>query len=174
MIIINQASAKVRQTRATYHPMCVAYAMLKSIVSSGIFHANLLISKMISKIYDQDILTIAIPVFVVILFVYRRCYGSSPPLPPGPPKLPLLGNLFNLPSDFEWETFQALGKEYSLSSYFFLFSVIFTLFSWSRHRHSSLDRPRAINCCAQLCRCRSWPPRQAITYLLWPVCPYLS
>ncbi|KAF8900234.1 cytochrome P450 [Gymnopilus junonius] len=32
--------------------------------------------------------------------------------PPGPRKFPLLGNLLNLPTSFEWETYARWGKEY--------------------------------------------------------------
>ncbi|KAJ7016901.1 hypothetical protein C8F04DRAFT_490857 [Mycena alexandri] len=35
------------------------------------------------------------------------------PLPPGPPKLPLVGNLFNFPSKFQWKQYAKWSKEYS-------------------------------------------------------------
>ena len=35
-------------------------------------------------------------------------------LPPGPKKLPFIGNILSMPSRAEWETYAKWGKEYSL------------------------------------------------------------
>ena len=46
---------------------------------------------------------------------------STLPLPPGPKKLPLLGNLFDFPTSHEWLTYAKLCKEYSMYGDFELF-----------------------------------------------------
>ncbi|KAJ7671061.1 cytochrome P450 [Mycena rosella] len=42
---------------------------------------------------------------VIALWKWSSGRKSKLPLPPGPPKLPLVGNLFRMPSTFEWETY---------------------------------------------------------------------
>lgn len=57
-------------------------------------------------------LVIVILVYVYILVSRRNRYKL--PLPPGPRKLPLVGNLFDIPPAFEWETYLKWSKEYGL------------------------------------------------------------
>ncbi|KAJ6521007.1 cytochrome P450 [Mycena vulgaris] len=50
----------------------------------------------------------------VVSFCYLRLRRNrlKLPLPLGPPKLPLVGNLFHMPSTFEWETYLEWSKAY--------------------------------------------------------------
>ncbi|PPQ96376.1 hypothetical protein CVT26_004978 [Gymnopilus dilepis] len=47
----------------------------------------------------------------LILFTYLKSRRRALPYPPGPKKLPLLGNLLNLPQTFGWEVYSRWGKE---------------------------------------------------------------
>ncbi|KAJ7454672.1 cytochrome P450 [Mycena latifolia] len=48
---------------------------------------------------------------ISILYLKIKARAAAP-LPPGPPKLPLVGNLFSMPTNTEWETYWNWSKEY--------------------------------------------------------------
>lgn len=50
----------------------------------------------------------------VVLFLARYLWKkrSSIPLPPGPRGIPILGNVYDIPSTRQWETYDIMAKEY--------------------------------------------------------------
>jgi hypothetical protein len=49
----------------------------------------------------------------LIVYSYSKSKHSSLPLPPGPKKLPFLGNLFDLPTSQEWLKYAEWCKQFS-------------------------------------------------------------
>lgn len=60
-----------------------------------------------------DILASLISISLAVLLHLRRSQSWQLPLPPGPKKRFLTGNLKDIPTSFEWETYYKWGKEHS-------------------------------------------------------------
>jgi len=62
---------------------------------------------------DKDKLVILLAIVLAALLYFKRAPSRLLPLPPGPKRLPLIGNLLNAPRTLEWETYAQWGKEFS-------------------------------------------------------------
>ncbi|PPQ66787.1 hypothetical protein CVT24_008696 [Panaeolus cyanescens] len=49
----------------------------------------------------------------VLIYLRLQRKRSHQHLPPGPPKLPILGNFLDIPTSFEWEVYAKWGQQYS-------------------------------------------------------------
>jgi len=52
-------------------------------------------------------------IFILYLYLKRRKNVSRLPLPPGPKKFPLIGNMLDMPTSFEWITYRKWCKEFN-------------------------------------------------------------
>ncbi|KAI0659815.1 CyP450 monooxygenase [Cubamyces menziesii] len=58
------------------------------------------------------VVTLSIVRFVSLRHLSRRSLSLSPSAPPGPPGLPLIGNVFDIPLERSWITYRELAKTY--------------------------------------------------------------
>ena len=61
---------------------------------------------------DILLLVSSLAAFLVIRDYQRR---KGLPYPPGPRPLPLIGNLFDIPREFSWQTYTQLSKKYGMN-----------------------------------------------------------
>jgi hypothetical protein len=63
------------------------------------------------------ILDFLVVVSSLVVFLAIRDYQMRRglPYPPGPPPLPLLGNLFDIPKEFSWLSYSQLSKKYGMN-----------------------------------------------------------
>jgi len=71
---------------------------------------------------DKEKLVLFLAVALAVLIYLKRVSSRSLPLPPGPKRLPLIGNLLNVPRKLEWESYERWGKEFS--------ECLFMMFRW--------------------------------------------
>lgn len=80
---------------------------------------------------------------LIILHAFRRRGVKNYPLPPGPPRLPIIGNLLNKPNHSEWETYADWGQKHSrlLKSHTNQADGLFLRF-WARLHEFGWYKPR--------------------------------
>ena len=59
-----------------------------------------------------DFLVVALT-FLAFSSLYSRGKQKKLPFPPGPKRLPVIGNLLDMPIDAQWTTYKRWGKLYS-------------------------------------------------------------
>ena len=86
---------------------------------------------------DNDKLVILLAFAWAALIYFKRASLHSLPLPPGPKRLPLIGNLLNVPRTFEWETYTRWKKEFSACLFVMFGQTLFLI--WIRLGHNLLQ-----------------------------------
>ncbi|KAJ7627084.1 cytochrome P450 [Roridomyces roridus] len=61
--------------------------------------------------YATSCALVVLALFLVLQ--WRRMKPNRLPLPPGPRKFPLVGNLFDLPSNYQWKTYATWSRQYN-------------------------------------------------------------
>lgn len=91
--------------------------LLKSLLLIMIAYFLLIVSSIRGSRRFQNMTTLnfqfftyTAPLFLIVYLYFRRRRDIFP-LPPGPKKLPVLGNILNMPIGSEWETYHKWSKE---------------------------------------------------------------
>jgi hypothetical protein len=53
-------------------------------------------------------------VFFILLYAFILRFNPRNRLPPGPTKLPIIGNLLDIPKNYAWEVYAGWSKKYGL------------------------------------------------------------
>jgi len=86
-------------------------------------------------------------VFTVLLVNWlHSSKRSKPSLPPGPKKLPFIGNILSIPSENQWLAFSKLAKELGMSYSYTRMRGNSLILPYVRFRHFSLRYGRQILC----------------------------
>ncbi|KAJ7708746.1 cytochrome P450 [Mycena rosella] len=88
-----------------------------------------------------DLVLTGVGLFCVVKLVFRR---STPPPPPGPRRLPLLENLFDIPSEREWIKFSEWGETYGDISSVSVFGQQLTILNGVQAAMDILDKKSSI------------------------------
>ena len=78
---------------------------------------------LVHYLFSNMVLFIVFCFFATFLLCKRK--RSHLPLPPGSKKLPIIGNLFQIPTSYEWEVYAKWCKEYSEQRLYFAIHLNF-------------------------------------------------
>ena len=102
-------SGGLKASRKASHRVCYIAALLKVsiILTSPQPHPANMISPT----------SVSIAIFLSVIWLVRRRRQLLCKLPPGPKGWPVIGNLLDMPPDYPWVAFSALGKKYGPLTY---------------------------------------------------------
>lgn len=105
-------------------PYSVCRKSIAVIVVPHLCHSSYLSGLQTSSDMISLDLCLSVSFFFLFLYFYLKKWDpySSLPLPPGPKGWPVIGNLLNMPTEFEWKTYHEWCKKFSM--FCFWFSVI--------------------------------------------------
>lgn len=63
-----------------------------------------------------DFLALLVSVTLLVYYAHVRRMKRSQ-LPPGPPQLPIIGNLLDMPTEYPWVKYREWGQQYRESRY---------------------------------------------------------
>jgi hypothetical protein len=89
------------------------------------------------------LLTLSLTLLTAWLWLRRSSRQSNYNLPPGPPKLPLIGNILSIPSTNQWLAFSQWAKEYGKLTVDSQLKLTVSIWMF-RVRHHSSHRARDI------------------------------
>ncbi|TFK32278.1 cytochrome P450 [Crucibulum laeve] len=96
---------------------------------------------MVGMIVVLDVILGFVGLFILQRILFRRSTG---PLPPGPKKVPLLGNLLDMPSEREWFTFADWGDKWGDIISVSVFGQQFIILSSAKAAIDMLDKKSSI------------------------------
>ena len=142
-------------------------ANLENLTSALFVHPPLMLSFLVFLFPDRVSILLGVLIMISAKFLVLNKKTDRLPLPPGPFRWPILGNIFDMPRALEWITFTEWKKTYGKSRslpHSHSQTHPHGLFLHRQHHSPVCIRPPYH--CAQLCQYRARSPGKAIRHLL--------
>lgn len=123
-----------------------------------------------STMFVLDIVASFLLLWVIRLYTKKK--WSRLPLPPGPKRLPFVGNLFNMPRSLEWEVYDKWSKDLSKHAKILIFICSLCATFEDRHGYSLHQCCRHPSYYSRVVSCSCWTPWTKIDHIFWQVGPH--